>query len=99
MTDTEIVTVVSEPTIVHQGRYRLWKKPDGGLHLVYQREDKDEPDHMEIPGMMIALFERASSGNMSPMALMGELIKLRNEHLCCARAAWPCRRAGRQYRD
>lgn len=69
---------VTEPVIVHQGRYRLWKKPDGGLHLVYQRDDKDTPDHMEIPGAFLRLAEAAGEGKLSPTQLLGELMKMRS---------------------
>ena len=71
----------SEPTpeILHEGRYRLWAKPDGGLHLVYQRTDKDEPDHMELPGPMVRLFNSALAGNMSLGEMMREAMKLRNQ--------------------
>lgn len=70
---------ITEPVIVHQGRYRLWKKPDGGLHLVYQRDDRDAADHMDIPGVFIAIFESAAAGNLSPMEMMREVMKLRNQ--------------------
>lgn len=79
MTDGTVeVTPSDSPVILHQGRYRLWQKPDGGLHLVYQRDDKDEPDHMELPGMMVDLFNKGMSGQLSPMALLTELMKMRD---------------------
>lgn len=71
------VTEVSEPIIVHQGRYRLWQKPDGGFHLVYQRDDKDEPDHFELPTILVKLAQGMADGTMSPMQFVSELIKLR----------------------
>lgn len=69
---TELIahTEQVEPIIVHQGRYRLWRKPDGGLHLVYQRDDADEPDHLELPGQMVQVFDAAASGKMSPVELV-----------------------------
>lgn len=70
-------TVSTEPRILHQGRYRLYQKPDGGIHLVYQREDKEEPDHFELPGAMRVLLDSAAQGNLSPMDMMRELMKLR----------------------
>lgn len=73
-----IVTELStEPTVLHQGRYRLYEKPDGGLHIVYQRDDKDTPDHMDLPGAMIRLAQAAGEGKMNPMQLIAELTKMR----------------------
>lgn len=66
------------PTILHQGRYRLYQKPDGGLHLVYQRDDSDEPQHMEIPGAMMRLAKAAGEGNLSPGEMLREMMKLRS---------------------
>lgn len=70
--------VISEPIIVHQGRYRLYSKPDGGIHLVYQRDDKDEADHIDLPGMMVNLLNMASEGKLSPTELIREMMKLRS---------------------
>jgi hypothetical protein len=67
----------TEPVIVHQGRYRLYSKPDGGLHLVYQRDDKDEPDHMELPGALLRLAQMAGEGRLSLPEMMKEVMKLR----------------------
>lgn len=77
MIETEI-TAIAEPTIVHQGRYRLYEKPDGGLHIVYQREDKDTPDHLELPGPMINLARMAGEGKLSPGEMLRELMKMRS---------------------
>jgi hypothetical protein len=77
----EIVTIpdpiIATPKVIHEGKYRLFEKPDGGLHLVYKRIDKEEEDHLEIPGMMVRLLSRAQEGNMSPMEFMREAMKLR----------------------
>lgn len=67
----------TEPVIVHQGRYRLYQKPDGGLHLVYQRDDKDEPDRMELPAAFLRLAQMAGEGKLSLPQLMAEVMKLR----------------------
>jgi hypothetical protein len=58
------------PVILHEGKYRLYEKPDGTLRIQYQRSDKETEDFMEIPGMMIRLAKAASEGKMSPMAMM-----------------------------
>jgi hypothetical protein len=64
------VETTEQPIILHQGRYRLYRKPDNGLHLVYQRDDKDEPDHMDLPGAMVAIFDQAAAGNLSPVEMI-----------------------------
>lgn len=69
----------TEPVIVHQGRYRLWKKPDGGMHLVYQRDDSPTADHMELPVQFLRVAQMAGEGKLNPMQLIAEVMKLRNE--------------------
>jgi hypothetical protein len=73
----ETLPVEAIPTVLHEGRYRLYQKPDGGLHLAYQRNDSDQEDHLELPGMMVALLNKAQEGNMSPMEFLKEAMKLR----------------------
>lgn len=68
----------SEPVVVHQGRYRLYRKPDGGMHLVYQRDDKGEPDHFELPGALLNLAQMAGEGKMSMPEMLRELMKMRS---------------------
>jgi hypothetical protein len=72
----EVTPIV--PVMLHKGRYTLYEKPDGGIHLVYQRDDKDEPDHMDIPGMFLKLAKMAGEGTISPMEMMREAMKMRN---------------------
>lgn len=69
---------VKGPTVVHEGRYRLYEKPDGGMHLVYKRDDRETEEHMELPGQMIRLAKMASEGNMSFPQFMREAVKMRN---------------------
>lgn len=74
-----IVQETNEPVIIHQGRYRLYGKPDGGLHLVYQRDDSDSPDHMELPGAFLRLAQMAGEGKLSLPDLLRELMRLQRE--------------------
>lgn len=78
--DAEIVSAV--PVIVHEGRYRLYQNPDGGLRIQYRRDDKDEDDFVQMPGPVVALAKAAGEGNISPvemvrrmMSIMGEMRK------------------------
>lgn len=64
---TEAPVTTNEPKIVHQGRYRLYEKPDGALRIQYRRDDKDEDDFFEVPGEFIQLGQAMESGKMSPM--------------------------------
>lgn len=75
----EVITDPNKPRVLHEGRYRLYEKPDGGLRLQYKRNDKDEEDFMEIPGMMVRLLNRAQTSDMSPMEFMREAMKLRRQ--------------------
>lgn len=58
------------PQILHQGVYRLYRIPqNGNLHLVYKPHDGEEM-HLEIPGQLLALAERAANGDINPMEMM-----------------------------
>ena len=81
MTDALIpideVTVVSGPKILHEGRYRLYQKPTGDLHLVYKPDDQETEQHMEIPGKLLGLAQRAAQGQLSPMDIIKEMMSMR----------------------
>ena len=63
-----------EPRIIHQGKYRLYEKPDGTMRIQYQRDDKDTEDFFEIPGKMVRLVKAAQEGKLNPMDLMKEMM-------------------------
>lgn len=73
----DLSEVQTEPIIVHEGRYRLYRKVDGGLHLVYQRADSDTPDHMELPAALLSLAQAAGEGRLSVPEMLREVMKLR----------------------
>lgn len=64
------------PKVVHQGRYRLYENPDGGLRIQYRRDDKDEDDFVQMPGPVVALAKAAAEGNMNPVELMRRMMGL-----------------------
>jgi hypothetical protein len=70
--------VESIPVILHQGRYRLYEKPDGTLRIQYQIDGKDTEDFMEIPGAMIKLAKAASEGKLNPMQMMKSAMEYMN---------------------
>lgn len=55
------------PVVLHQGRYRLYEKPDGTLRIQYRRDDKDVDDVIEIPGAMLRMAKMLSEGNLNPL--------------------------------
>jgi hypothetical protein len=65
-----IVPLENIPVVIHQGHYRLYEKPDGGLRLQYRRDDKDEDDFIELPAALVRLLNKAQEGNMSAMEMM-----------------------------
>lgn len=67
---TEVAEKIVYPRIMHEGKYRLYEKSDGTLHLVYRPNGAENEEHMEIPGQLIALAKSAESGNMSPIEMM-----------------------------
>ena len=82
----EEIARANMPVILHEGRYRLYQKPDGGLHLAYKRDDMDDLQHMEIPGALFNLARMAGEGQLTPAQMLREMMKMRNDHLC---SAWP----------
>lgn len=66
----EIAEKITYPRIMHEGKYRLYEKADGGLHLVYLPDGADEEQHMEIPGALINLAKKAEEGKVGPMEMM-----------------------------
>jgi len=64
---SEQVEVTPLPSVIHQGRYRLYQNPDGGMRIQYRRDDKDTDDFIEVPGEMVRLSQAMSEGTMSPM--------------------------------
>ena len=79
MSEIEVVKgeiVPNVPRILHEGRYRLYENPDGGMRIQYRRDDKDEDDFVQLPGPIIALGKAAAEGNMSPIELMRRMMTL-----------------------
>lgn len=69
----------SGPRVLHEGRYRMYENPDGGLRIQYRRDGKDEDDFVQLPGPIVALGKAAAEGNMSPVELMRRMMKLMGE--------------------
>lgn len=67
---------IQGPKIIHEGRYRLYENPDGGLRIQYRRDGKDEDDFVQLPGPIVALGKAAAEGNMSPVELMRRMMAL-----------------------
>jgi len=60
-----------------KGRFALFRTADGGIHIAYQPDpaegvdENPETQHIEVPGMVVALAEQMQDGQMpSPMQLM-----------------------------
>lgn len=65
---------VNEPEIVHQGVYRLYKKPNGDLRIQYKRDDQEVEDFLEIPAGLQRLAEMGAQGKLSPMDMVREFM-------------------------
>jgi hypothetical protein len=76
-TDREMLAKATGPVILHEGRYRLYKKPDGGMRLQYQRDDKTEEDFIELPAMFVRLADAAAKGEMKPADMVKAMISMR----------------------
>lgn len=66
----------SIPVIVGQGRYRLYRKPDGTMRVQFREDGADEDAFFEFPGALLVLAKNAAEGNMNPLAMMKEAAKL-----------------------
>lgn len=58
------------PKVIHQGRYRLYEKPDGSIRIQYRRDDKDSDDFIEVPAVVLSLARSANEGKVGPMDMM-----------------------------
>jgi hypothetical protein len=80
MSDAEVLTM---PRILHEGRYRLYENPDGGIHVAYKPDNTEQVQHFEVPGFMLKMAQAASEGKLSPMDMVKEMMRRRkNDHLC-----------------
>lgn len=75
--EAEIVPNV--PVVVHEGRYRLYSNPDGGMRIQYRRDDKDEDDFVQMPGPIVALAKAAAEGELSPIELVRRMMSIMAE--------------------
>jgi hypothetical protein len=68
-------TPPAAPVVLHKGQYTVYQTPDDGIHIAYRKEGAPEDEHLEIPGHILKLAEMASSGKISPMALLSKMRK------------------------
>lgn len=62
------------PVPISAGRYALYDTPQGGKHLVYKPDGTDEDQHIEIPGFIVSMAEKAASGGGIAPGMLGRLI-------------------------
>jgi hypothetical protein len=75
----ETAIILTGPVVLHEGRYRLYQTPDGGMRIQYRRDDKTEDDFVQIPGPIVALSKAAAEGKLSPMELMKRTMSIMNQ--------------------
>lgn len=68
-----MTAVETQPVILHEGRYRLYQKPDGTIRVQYRRDDSDEDDSLEIPGFILRMAEAMSEGKISPLKALSAM--------------------------
>lgn len=76
MTEPNVEVMSNEPTILHEGRYRLYSNPDGGMHIVYKRDGAETEDHFEMPGAIVVLGRQMAEGKLDPMSAMKSIMSL-----------------------
>lgn len=74
---TEIVPALENiPVIIGQGRYRLYRKPDGTMRVQFRQDGTDEDAFFEFPGALLVIAQQAAEGKMNPLQMMKEAAKL-----------------------
>jgi hypothetical protein len=61
------------PTPRMKGRFNLYDTADGGLHISYQEDDREEIQHIDVPGQVLAMAKMLESGSMNPLQALGKL--------------------------
>lgn len=74
--EIDLAYVRNIPRVVHQGVYRLYENPDGGLRVQYKRDDREEEDFFEIPAAFQRLAKLGQEGKLSAGQMMREVITL-----------------------
>lgn len=64
------------PVIVGQGRYRLYRKPDGTMRVQFRQDGLDEDAFFEFPAALLVLAQQAAEGKLNPLQMMKEAAKL-----------------------
>jgi hypothetical protein len=76
--DTTDTPAPPPPAPVSAGRYALFETPGGGRHLVYHPDggpDGIEGDqHIDIPGFIVSMAEKAASGEGIAPGMLGRLL-------------------------
>lgn len=60
-----------EPRI--KGRFNLYDTPDGGLHISYQEDGKDDVQHIDVPGQILKMAAMLESGKLNPLQAFGKM--------------------------
>jgi hypothetical protein len=74
--EIEVEITTSVPVVVHEGRYRLYRKPDGGMRVQYKRDDREEEDFFEMPGEAMQLAEGMATGKLSAVQFVSAAVKM-----------------------
>jgi hypothetical protein len=64
------------PVIIGEGRYRLYRKPDGTMRVQFRQDGTEEDAFFEFPGGLLVIAQKAAEGNMNPVQMMREVAKL-----------------------
>lgn len=79
--ETSVAEIPDFTEPIGKGRYNLYKTPDGGFHVAYQKdatEEEPEPEvqHVNIPGAIIRASELLANGDMTPVKAMSIFMNL-----------------------
>ena len=74
--ETQAALKAPTPEPVMRGRFAVYDTPDGGYHLTYQLDGEEEPQHLEFPGMLVALARKRGAMAGGPGGGMAGFAKL-----------------------
>lgn len=62
---SEVQANAPAPIPSMKGRFNLYNTPDGGYHIAYQEDGKEEIQHIDIPGFVINAAQMFGESGMS----------------------------------
>lgn len=69
----ETAQALTEPEMVSEGTYRIYRTPTGALHIAYRTAESTEDAHFEIQPFIVKLAEQAMNGETPSLLTISKL--------------------------